>query len=938
VDQERPSAAGTELTIRLLGPLEVAVGGRLIDLTTGRLRTLLAVLALSAGQPVSVDRLVTALWDEAMPDNARRGVQTYLTRLRGALGAGTISTVANGYLLHADPDQIDALRFGRLLDDAARAADPAIERTRLAEALALWCGTPFDGIQSGWLERSVAPPLTERYLAAVERRIDLDAALGHHGDPVAELRELTGQHPLRESLWVRLLVALDRSGRPAEALRQYEAIRERLADELGTDPGPELRQVHADLLAGIAPQRSGLVESGWPVPRQLPADIPGFTGRDTPLKTLNDLTTEDGGPIANTVAIAVIAGAAGIGKTALAVHWAHQIADRFPDGQLYLNLRGFHPSGQVMAPAEAVRGFLDALGVPPERVPSDPDAQAGLYRSLLAGKRVLVLLDNARDAAQVRPLLPGSPTCLVAVTSRHQLTGLVAAEAAQLLVLDAFPPDEAHAMLAHRLGADRLDAEPAATREIIGRCDRLPLALAIVAARAAGRAGHPLETLAAELRDTRHGGLAALSTGDTSTDVRAVFSWSYQTLSPAAARLFRMLGLHPGPDLSLPAAASVAALPAHQVRELLAELTQVHLLTEQSSGRYAFHDLLRAFAFELAERHDPADLQYGARGRMLDHYLHTAHAGAMRLSPKRPPIRLAEAKPGVVPEPLDDLAQATGWFAAERAVLVAAADQAYQHGFDRHTWQLAWSLTTFLDRRGDWHELAAAQRVALAAATRSGDLVGRACTYRNQAVADFSRGRYGEASTNLEQALDLFQQLGDLPNQARTRLGLAQAAIGRGRPTAALKHTREALDLYRATGQPAGEAEALNGIAWCHAQLGEHRAALEHGEQALDLVRELGDRSGEAAVLDTLGYAHHHLGHYRQAATYYHQTLDLFRELGEARYAAEALVHLGDTYAAAGQADAARDALHQALAILDELDHPDAAQLRDRLARLDAGP
>jgi DNA-binding SARP family transcriptional activator len=513
---------GTRLEVGLLGPLQVSVAGRPVELPGGRLPALLAALALSAGQTVSVDRLATAVWGEDLSVDARANVQSNVRRLRRLLGAELVATRGAGYALEVQPDRVDALRFVRLLDLAATAPDRTTQRDLLVEALGLWRGTPFDGVRSDWLEQTQAPWLLERYLAGLERRIDLDLADGTQVDLAAELGELTGRYPLRESLWVRLLVVLERSGRPAEALERYEAIRVRLAEELGADPGAELQRVHADLLAGRASAAAASAPPapdppGHPfgvpqtppahqmVPRQLPADTDAFTGREAALKALDGLLGDPDESTPRPVAIAAIAGTAGIGKTALAVHWAHRVADRFPDGQLYVNLRGFDPSWSPVGPAEAVRGFLDALRVPPQQVPLGLEAQAGLYRSLLAGRRMLVLLDNARDADQVAPLLPGAPGCLVLVTSRNQLAGLVVAAGAHPLALDLLGRDEAVRLLARRLGDDRINAEPDATDELVTRCAGLPLALAIVAARAATHPEFPLAALADQLRVARDG-------------------------------------------------------------------------------------------------------------------------------------------------------------------------------------------------------------------------------------------------------------------------------------------------------------------------------------------------------------------------------------------------------------------------------------------------
>jgi hypothetical protein len=672
---------------------------------------------------------------------------------------------------------------------------------------------------------------------------------------------------------------------------------------------------------------------GRVVPRQLPATVAHFAGRTGELATLGGLLrrrTDPSGP----VVISAIGGTAGVGKTALAVYWAHRVADRFPDGQLYVDLRGFGPGGQVVAPGDAVRRFLDTLDVAPERIPVDLDAQAALYRSLLAGRRMLVVLDNARDSAQVRPLLPGAPTCLVLVTSRNQLTGLAATDGAHLLDVDLLSASEARELLTQRLGTGRVSSEPDAVGEIITRCARLPLALALVAARATTRPRVALHVLAGELADARQR-WQTLTSDDPATDVRAVFSWSYQSLPPNAARLFRLLGLHPGPDVAAPAAASLAGITPDEVRPLLAELTRASLLAESTAGRYTFHDLLRGYAIHLADTIDTEEQRRTATGRVLDHYLHTAYPADRLLYPTADPVPLAPPRAGVTPQQLSDHVQAWGWFTSERPVLLAAVAHAAGTGFDTHTWQLASTLQTFLDRRGHWHDQVAVARAAVAAAQRLADPTAQTRTHRNLARAHIRLGRLDDAHTHLSHALDLATRAGDQTQQAHTHLRLSYLWERRGKPAQALHHDEQALHLYQATGHQAGQADALNAIGWDHALLGEHQQALTSCQQALILYQQLGDRHGQAGTWDSLGYAHHHLGQHTQAITCYQHTLTLFQDLGGRYDEATILTHLGDTHHATGNFQAARDAWQQALTILDDLDHPDAAQVHAKLTGLD---
>jgi DNA-binding SARP family transcriptional activator len=921
---------------RVLGPVEVeASDGRVLRLARRQERTVLAILLLAAGRMLPMDRLCELLWEEDPPRQARQTIRTYVARIRALLAdAGAqehgVELVADqgGYRLTVAPDTVDALLFRTLVERAGQVADLSERDRMLREALGLWRGPALHQAAPDALRQRLCADLEELRLRAVEESFATGLTLGRDRELLPQLARLLAEHPVRERLVELHMLALYRQGRTTEALEVYDRAGDRLRDELGLDPGPGLRQLHLAVLRGEPVPGADPVPVGRPArPAQLPADLAMFTGRTVHIGALDELLSGN----ATAVVISAIAGTAGVGKTALAVHWAHRVRDRFPDGQLYANLRGFDPTGRSTTTAEAIRGFLDALGVAPQRVPGTLDAQIGLYRSLLADKRVLVVLDNARDSEQVRPLLPGASSCMALVTSRNQLTGLVAVDGAHPLAVDLLTAAEARQLLDARLGTDRAAAEPRAVDDLTELCARLPLAVAIAAAHAAANPRLPLADLVTDLRRTRNA-LDMLTGDDAATDLRAVFSWSYNALGPDAARLFRLLSLHPGPDIGVPAAASLAGIPVARAGPLLAELARAHLLAEQTPGRYGFHDLLRAYATEQAEAHD-ADRQ-AATHRMLDHYLHTAHRAAILLRPHREPVVPASPRPGVTCPQLATYEDALTWFAGEQSVLVAAVQHAAGNGFDAHSWQLAWALTDFLARRGRWHDRETVDRIALESARRLEDRPAAAYSHRCLALGYTALRRYEDANTHGEQALDLYAELGDKAGQARTHQSLSWAFHRQDRPDRALRHAEQALDLYRAVDDPVGQATALNNIGWDHVVLGDHQQALVACHQALALFQALADHHGEALVWDTIGYAHHHLGDYRQAVTCFQHALDLFRHLGDRNNEADTLTNLGDAHHATGDADAARDTWRAALAILDELGHADAERVRTKLEDL----
>jgi DNA-binding SARP family transcriptional activator/tetratricopeptide (TPR) repeat protein len=668
---------------------------------------------------------------------------------------------------------------------------------------------------------------------------------------------------------------------------------------------------------------------GVVVPRQLPAEVAHFTGRTAELDTLRTWLQE-ASAAAESAKVLVIGGTAGAGKTALAVHWAHQAAGSFPDGQLYVNLRGFAPSFSPPTSPPPLRWFLGALGVTEERIPDSLDARAAMYRSLVAGQRVLVILDNARDAAQVRPLLPGSPSCLTVVTSRARLPGLAAIEGARLVPLDVLTATDARDLLASRLGV-RARTETQATWQLTELCSRLPLALSIVAARAAARPPLSLAELARELADVR-GRLDALDAGDPAASVRAVFSWSCQQLSGSAARMFRLLGLHAGPDISVPAAASLAGLAPCRARTLIAELADAHLIAEHAPGRYAFHDLLRAYAADLSAAADSDDERRDALHRVLDHYLHTAHPGSRLLNPARLHVALQPPRPGVTLECIASPSEALAWFDAEREVLLAAISQASDTGFDAHAWQLPWTLMLFFDRQGHWHDQITIQRIAIAAAKRLGDLAAQARAYRDLGTAFGRHGAFAEADPHYRQALDLHRQIGDRLGEARVHNEMAFVAEQQGRLREALDHAEQSLALHEAGGNQVGVARALNAVGWLHAQLGEYKESLRYCVRALGLSSGCGDPLNDASTWDSMGYAHSQLGQHAEAVSCYRTAVGILDGLHAGWHQAPMLIHLGDAYQAVGEPDAGRNAWRRALVLLEDLKHPDAEQARGRLS------
>jgi DNA-binding SARP family transcriptional activator/tetratricopeptide (TPR) repeat protein len=912
---------------RVLGPVEIVAGGRAAGPTTSQLRCVLAMLLVDEGRVVAAGRLISALWPSAPPANALNTIRVYISRLRKLLGGDpdvALATVGQGWRLDCDRERVDLYRFRALVARAASEdVDPEAARALLREALGLWRGPAFADVAGDWLAEVVGAGLEDERLAAVERRIALDLRSSAHRELVPELTTLVAQNPLRERLVQLLMSALHRSGRTAEGLEVYQRARRSLIDELGIEPGPDLRDEYRRLLGAPAEERAV-----QPVPRQLPSGISAFAGRVEALAALDSLLSrhEDGGaPL-----VVTLNGLPGAGKTTLAVHWARSVAERFPGGSLYVNLRGFGPAAPAVDPAEALRGFLVALGIPGERIPDGLDARAAAYRSMTADRRMLVLLDNARDEDQVRPLLPVSGGSCAVVASRRQLTGLAAKQGARALHVDMVNPVEARDLLERRLG-DRVRAEPEAVERIVRRCAGLPLSLAIVAARTEARGAFPLAAIADEL-DSAVPVLDAFESHDATVDLRTVFSWSYRGLGPDAARQFRLLGLHWGPDFGVEAAASLAGQPVRETRRLLDELCRMRLLVEAAPGRFGFHDLLAAYAAELAEAVDTASDRRDALRRLLDHCLHSAHAAADAMAPYRLPALDVEASAGSITCVPRDHEQAAAWFASEHTSLANAMVFADRSGFEEYVWRLAPPYAIHLRRQGRGAELLAARSLAAAAAERSGDAPAEAAAFQQLAAAQIRFGDPREAERNLQAALQRYRDLGDLEGEAETSMIKCLFGDAAGDYTVTLEAALKSLDLFRRTGNGPGQARALNNIGFSHTMLGDYERAAAFGREALEASEKLGDPVGVAVSLDSLGLALALLGRYEEAIDCYRRSATLLLERGEKSLAAVTLTRLGEAHQAVGDHEAVVEVWKRALATFEELNHPGADELRARLA------
>ncbi len=929
----------------LLGPLLVRQDEAVVPIAAGKQRVLLAALLLNPGRATSADELAELLWEAGPPASARDTVHNYVKRLRQALrdtDRTLVTTQPDGYLLRVGADEVDISRFEAMTArarQALRAGRCEQAASGLRGALSLWRGQPLADVPCDFLVVRHAPRLAEMRLQALEGRIEADLLCGRQSEVMIELQALAAAEPLRERLHALLMLALCRDGRRSDALAAFRHARRVLIDEVGVEPGADLQRLHRQILGGdpALDADSANVRAGTKVPpvvpRQLPTTVAHFVGRGPELNQLDTMAAAAGGP-ADAVMIAVIGGTAGVGKTALAVHWAHRAADRFPDGQLYVNLRGFGPGGAPMQSADGLGGFLEALQ-PGAAIPAGLDARAGLYRSMTAGKRLLVILDNARDADQVRPLLPGSPGSMVLITSRDRLAGLAATEGAPLLTLGVLGEAEARAMVVARAGPMRPAAEPFAVAEITELCGRLPLALAVAAARAAARPALSLAELAAELRDARDR-LDALDAGEPAASARAVFSWSYRSLTEPATRMFRLLGLHPSADIGVSAAASLAGVSVGHARGMLDELARAHIAAEPAIGRFGMHDLLRVYARERVQADETQAERQAATRRMLDHYLHAAHAMSQLLNPPRGALPLAPREPGALGEDLRAYQEAWSWAEAEYRVLLEVVPLAAGTGFSRHAWQLAWALETFLSRRGRWHELAHIHRLALGAAAEAGDVTGQAHAHCGIGWTCVFQGGYDDGLRHLHQAARLFRQLGELSGEAQALFRVGQAFWRQGRHLEARRSAQRALDLYRMSGDRFGEAGALNNIGLCDIHLGAYEGGLDSCQRALAVFQELGYRRGEANALDSVGDAYHRLGRIPDALACYQRSLGAFRELGDRYNQAEILTHLAAAHQASGDDHAAGECLEEALAILTELKHRDADEVRARLRGLAA--
>ncbi|MET9227656.1 BTAD domain-containing putative transcriptional regulator [Lentzea sp. NPDC003310] len=868
----------------LLGAVDVRDRGEVVDIGHVRQRSVLVALLLEEGRPVPVDRLLDRVWGERAPLRARETLYGYVSRLRKLLQLDIERSPA-GYRLTVDPSTVDLFLFRAFV----RAGD-------FDAALGLWRGEALDGLDSPWFDAQRESLHAERLAAELDRN-DVALAEGRHHALLPSLRRLCDDRPHDERAAAQLMLALHRSGNDAEALRHYEILRCRLADELGADPSRPLQDVHRRILVGAVEERAA-------GPRQLPAPHPWFTGRTGELAALD---------APGTVVITAIGGTGGIGKTALALHWAHRRLADFPDGQLYVNLRGFDPSAEPTAPETVLREFLEALGE--ETIPAGLDARAARYRSVVEGRKLLVVLDNARSTEQVVPLLPG-PDATVLVTSRLKLAGLVAAHGARSVSLDVLHPADAREFLVARLGAARVGAEPEVVEDLVTWCGGLPLALSIVAARAVLEPDLPLAAFAAELREQP---LDALDAGEIGTNLRAVFSWSVAALSDEAARLFGLLGTVGTADVSLAAAAALADRTPTRTRMVLRELENAHLVHQHVAGRYRMHDLVGLYA---------ADLASDAGTRLADFYAATARAAALTLEPHKP---LQEHESDHVLA-FENNAAAMAWFDAEHACLMTEQRQALDRGGVDVAWLIGRALNNYHLRRGRTQDDTDAWLVALRAAEALGDPLKQGTAHMCLGANFVELGRSPLGHRHFEHSLRLFEGMDNHEAHGGAHRAIAWAAEFEGDLEKALEHSLAGLDQFRLAGKEIRVAESLNEVGWRYACVGRYAEARRYCEEAMLLNEKLGHAEGSAATLDSLAHIAHHDGRHADAVAHYRAAVALYQDIDNSAELATVLEHLGDVHAAAGEDAQAREQWERALELYREQGREsDAATLSARL-------
>ncbi|GAA1967443.1 AfsR/SARP family transcriptional regulator [Amycolatopsis minnesotensis] len=917
-----------DIEIRLLGPFKVIVSGTPVVLTSARQRALLATLALAAGRLVSIDALGTRVWGEQLPERVRGSLHTYVMRLRRLIGDHAVVTEAEGYRLDIEPARVDVHRFLRVLEEAAGQPASSMERAMLGEALALWAGTPLESVPSPVLADEWTPLLVERFLVAVERRIDLDTGVTADADLVRELTELTGRHPLRESLWERLIKALARAGRGTEALARYAKLRELLLDELGVEPGPRLRGLHLELLTSDEePARESLRSR----PQQLPYDIARFTGRQAELAELDRFLANHTG---DSTAIAVIEGTAGVGKTSLAVHWAHAVRGRFPDGQLFLDLRG-HSDRIPLQPDAALGTLLRAVGVSADSIPSTVEERSAMLRTRLSHTRMLLLLDNAHDASQVRPLLPGSGN-LVVVTTRSQLRGLVAREGAHRLSLHSFDRTEANALLASSVGRGRLAAEPDAAAALTELCGRLPLALALAGERVSRFSEMSISAVVDELREQRLDVLR--DPHDDGTDLRAAFSWSYKALRPGAAKMFRLLGNYPGVDIGPAAAAALYGTTVVEARSLLDQLAAAHLLNQPRPRRYQFHDLLRVYAAELGERGDAAQDRREAFGRLADWYLAVVAEATKWV---RVDLVTEDIKVPPMPEPrveFADLSEAVAWYADERASLVAMVGTFADLGWVGRTWQLAWLLRGFFAQRHDQDDWMETARLAVEVTATGSDPLARQYAAMNLGTVYLVSSRIEDGMRALDDGLRASGEMGGSALTAGILSNIAGAYYLRKEYEQARLYGWRALDSARRRGQANYVAHASVNLSASCIGLGRHEEAAGHARVAHEAFNEMNDLYHSALALGNLAEALYGTGDLAAAEEHGLRCLARMRDLGADYGAADVLITLGRVMSTSGRSGAARAFWREALETCQALKDPRAAEIQALLDSLPADP